>query len=112
VAKVVGKKAKGKRKKTRCKLRRKAGMLGVKSFLAELSLGTKVHIDIDSAVHSGMPDAHFQGLTGVVIGRQGRAFNVEVRKGDAVKRIIVHPAHLKAAGKKSGDAEAIGGEAA
>ena len=94
---MVNKPAKGKRSKTRSKFKREKHRLTITKQLAQFATGTSVHIDIDSSVHSGLPDSRFQGLTGVVVGKQGSAFVVDVMVGNAKKKIIVTAAHLKEA---------------
>jgi large subunit ribosomal protein L21e len=42
-----------------------------------------------------MPYMRFQGKTGVVSGKQGRAFVIEVKDGDKPKTVITRPEHLK-----------------
>ena len=65
--------------------------------MAEFEIGSKVHIDIDSGIHSGLPDSRYQGLTGEVVGKQGSAFLVDVYQGNKLKQIVVTAAHLKEA---------------
>ncbi len=89
-----GKKAKGKRAKTRSKFKRKKGKVAVNKMLQELKPGTKVQINIDSSIHSAMPSSRYQGFTGIVSGKRGAAFEVELSHGGKEKSLIVHPAHL------------------
>jgi len=94
---LVNKPAKGKRSKTRAKFKREKKRLTIAKQLANFNTGSSVHIDIDSSVHSGLPDSRFQGLTGTVVGKRGKAFVVDVYVGNALKQIITHAAHLKQA---------------
>ncbi len=64
--------------------------------------GDYVAIVIDSSVHKGMPHPRFHGKTGVIIGRQGRAFIVRIRDGGMYKKIYVLPEHLRPIKVKSG----------
>jgi large subunit ribosomal protein L21e len=93
----MGWKSHGFRFKTRKKLRKKIREKGIKisRALQTFEVGDRVHIDIDPAVHKGMPHPRFQGRTGVVIGQRGRAYLVRVRDGDSYKTLIVRPEHLK-----------------
>ncbi|MFH1751509.1 MAG: 50S ribosomal protein L21e [archaeon] len=91
---MTNKKAKGPRAKSRRKL--KGGRkVTITKVLADIAVGSKVQIVINPAVHSAMPRSKFQGLTGTILGRRGVAFEVEVSDINAVKELIVHPAHLK-----------------
>ena len=89
-------KAKGPRARTRHKLQKKVrGMPKVNSMLKKFTVGDKVAIVIDSAVHSAMPYARFQGKIGSVVGQRGSAYLVEIKDGGKMKKLIRHPVHLK-----------------
>ena len=92
---MVNKPAKGIRSKTRSKFKRERKRLTITKQLAQFRDGARVHIDIDSSVHSGLPDSRFQGLTGTVVGKRGSAFVVSVYQGDKLKEITVTASHLK-----------------
>ncbi|MFH1239720.1 MAG: 50S ribosomal protein L21e [Candidatus Diapherotrites archaeon] len=92
------KKAKGKRAKTRQKLRRKKGMkkLTVNKQLSVFDEGEKVQINIDPSVHSGFPNPRYQGFVGTVDGKQGpHTFKVSFKLGRTKKMCLVNGAHLK-----------------
>ncbi len=93
----MGWKSHGFRIKSRKKLRKKIREKGIKirRALQVFEVGQRVHIDIDPAVHKGMPHPRFQGRTGVVIGKRGRAYLVRIRDGGLYKTLIVRPEHLK-----------------
>jgi large subunit ribosomal protein L21e len=55
----------------------------------------RVDIVIDPAIHKGMPHRRYQGLTGVVTGKRGRAIVVDVKQGKAIKTLIIRPEHLR-----------------
>ena len=94
---MASKKARGKRAKTRAKLRRgrKDTKLTVNKQLEVLGIGQKVQVIINSGVHSTLPDSRYQGLVGKVTGYRGRAFEVRIKKGNITKDLIVKSAHLK-----------------
>lgn len=94
---MVNKPAKGKRSKTRSKFKRDRKRLTIGKQLAQFDNGARVHIDIDSGVHAGLPDSRFQGLTGTVTGKRGNAFVVDVYQGNALKQVITTASHLKQA---------------
>lgn len=88
----------GYRRKTRALMSkgpRERGKSPISRLLYEYSPGDKVVIDIDPSVHKGMPHHRYQGKVGVVVGKRGRAYEIEVTQGDTVKMIIVKPEHLK-----------------
>jgi large subunit ribosomal protein L21e len=89
-------KAKGPRARTRHKLQKKIrGMPKVNDMLKKFTVGDNVAIVIDSAVHSAMPYARFQGKIGSVVGTRGSAYLVKIKDGGKMKTLISHPVHLK-----------------
>jgi large subunit ribosomal protein L21e len=90
--------SKGFRSKTRQLMRkapRKRGLPPVSHFLREFEKGATVAIVLEPASHGGMPHPRFQGLTGTVAGRQGRAYVVKVYQGNKLKTVVAGPEHLK-----------------
>lgn len=61
----------------------------------DLPLGTRVAILIDPSVHKGQPHHRYQGKTGLVTEKRGRAYIIEIKDGGKIKRIIASPEHLK-----------------
>jgi len=91
------KRSKGTRSKSRYIMRKKPRTRGVSSItrtLQQFEVGACVSIDIDSAVHKGMPHPRFQGRTGKIEGMQGDAYLVGVTVGKKHKTLIVLPDHL------------------
>lgn len=91
-------KSRGFRRKTRSLMRkrpRERGKLGLSRILHSYQPGDKVVIKIDPSVHKGMPHRRYHGKIGVIKGRRGRAYEVAVTQGDAVKEVIVLPEHLR-----------------
>lgn len=91
-------KSAGIRRKSRYKLKksiRERGISPPSRAIQEFEVGQRVHIDIDPSVHKAMPHPKFQGKTAKVIGRRGRAYILEVRDGNMIKKIIANPQHLK-----------------
>ncbi len=68
----------------------------INKILADFAVGQIAQVNIDPAVHSGLPHPRYQGLTGVVVGRQGKVFCVRINNGNQSLDLFVHPAHLKA----------------
>ncbi len=94
---MTSKKARGKRGKTRSKLRCKGRKATVNKLLRRFEKGSSVQVVIDSSLHSGMPHKNFHGCHGVVVGEQGKVFVVDVKQGAAQKRVLVHAGHLQQA---------------
>ena len=94
----MAKRSKGFRNRTRSKLRqnvRQRGRPPVTHSLRSFDDGTKVAISINPAIHAAMPHPRYAGLTGTVIGRRGKAFEVSIRDGGKTRMLIVGPEHLK-----------------
>ena len=71
--------------------------LNISKIMHSYSDGDKVSIVIDGAQQKGMPHRRFQGATGTVRAKQGRAFVVDVRDKNMPKTLIVRPEHLRPA---------------
>lgn len=93
----MGWKSHGFRFKSGRKLKKRIREKGIRisKFLQSFEIGEIVHIDIEPASHKGMPHPRFQGSTGVVVGKRGRAYIVEIRDGGMKKLLFVRPEHLK-----------------
>ncbi len=91
------KRSKGTRSKSRYIMRKKPRTRGVTSStkaLQQFEVGANVSINIDSAVHKGMPHHRFQGYTGKIEGMQGNAYLVGITVGKKRKTLVVLPEHL------------------
>ncbi len=96
----MAQKTKGQRNKTRKKLKKHSrDKETVTSHLKEFEVGEKVNIKIDSAIHRGIPDPKYHGMSGEVIGKRGKSFIVEVKDQKKKKKLTVYPAHLTEASK-------------
>ncbi|MGI6009788.1 MAG: 50S ribosomal protein L21e [Methanomethylophilus sp.] len=89
--------SRGFRSKTRQLLQKKPRARGLSPITREFQTfenGEKVNIVIDPSIHKGMPHSRFQGLTGVVIGSRGAAYEVAVKVGGKTKTVVSRPEHL------------------
>lgn len=66
----------------------------IRKLLQEFEVGQPVHIKIESASHKGMPHPTYQGKTGQVVGKRGRAYLVKIKDGGKDKTVISAPEHL------------------
>lgn len=90
--------SKGFRVKTRHTLRvrsRKKGLPQVTSSLRQFRIGEKATVKLDGRLQSGMCHPRYQGKTGTVTGKQGRAFLLEIVEGRKTKTLLLTPEHLK-----------------
>lgn len=91
-------KSKGPRRKSRSVLTKRVrdrGKLPLSRLLTEYNVGEKVVINIDPAIHKGMPHKRFQGKVANVVGRRGRAYVLEIPQRKTVKTIIASSEHLR-----------------
>ena len=65
-------------------------------FLQIFKEGQNVVILPEPSSHRGMPFPRFKGKSGVVVGKRGNSYIVEIVDGNKVKTIISRPEHLKA----------------
>ena len=96
----MAKASKGGRRRTRSVMRKRArerGLSTITRAFQKFDLGDKASVSLDPSIHRGQPHVRFHGRTGVVVGKQGNAYMLEVRDGGRAKRIIVRPEHLRKA---------------
>ena len=89
--------SRGFRTKTRNVLKKKVrarGLSPITRGLQTFEAGEKVNIIIDPSIHKGMPFSRFHGLTGVVVGERGSAYEVNVKDGNKMKMVVARPEHL------------------
>ena len=89
--------SRGFRSKTRQLLKKKPrarGLSPITRGFQTFEEGEKVNIVIDPSIHKGMPHSRFHGLTGVVTGIRGTAYEVSVNVGGKTKIVASRPEHL------------------
>ena len=64
--------------------------------IQEFEEGEMVHLTIDPSVEDGRFHPRCSGRTGEVVGKQGRAFKVQIVDGGKEKTLIADPSHLRA----------------
>ncbi len=90
------KRTKGFRRRTRDKLKKSPKeKTTVNQFLEEFSEGERVLIKIEPSSHKAMPHPRFKGRSGIVKGKRGRAYLVEIKDGGLRKTIITTSEHLR-----------------
>jgi large subunit ribosomal protein L21e len=87
-------KSHGPRKRTREKFR-KSRRTPISRFIRQFNKGDRVVIDIESSSSKGMPFRRFQGLNGKIVEKRGKAYLLEIKDGNKIKKIIANPEHLK-----------------
>jgi large subunit ribosomal protein L21e len=93
--------SRGYRSRTRSLFRkdpRKKGKISISKLLQIYNVGDKVCIKTDSSVHKGMPHTRYYGRIGVINGKRGRSYIVNVSRGRNVATLLVRPEHLESRG--------------
>ena len=88
----------GFRRKTRHKMSkpvRQKGKISLTKYFADYNEGDKVQLHAEPAVQKGMYFPRFHGKMGIISGKKGRCYEVEINDFNAKKTLIVHPVHLK-----------------
>lgn len=85
--------SKGFRSRTRQKL--KGGRFSIAEALQVFKPGDSVRVNINPAVHSGMPHPRVQGRLGEVLKSQGRSYLVGIKNGSLLKKFVTRPEHMK-----------------
>jgi len=87
--------SKGLRTGTRRKLSRAfRSKFTVTPYLRKFDAEERVIVSPNSASRRGMPHVRFMGASGVVRGKRGNAYIVEVKDGNKKKTITTGPEHL------------------
>jgi len=94
----MAKKIGSSRRKTRHKLSkpyRKKGKISLRKYFQKFNVDDKVILKAEPAIQKGMYHSPFYGKQGIVKGKQGRCYKVQIKDGSKQKVLIVHPVHLK-----------------
>jgi len=70
--------------------------LTINELVKSFKEGETVVIDL-KVRFSGMPHPRYRGRHGIILGKQGNAYKVQIHDGNAVKMLIIPPVHLKKA---------------
>ncbi len=73
---------------------RTRGKLQFSRYFQEFDIGDFVAISQERMIQSGFPKK-FQGRTGVIEGRRGKAYIVNIKDGNKSKKFLIEPIHLK-----------------
>jgi large subunit ribosomal protein L21e len=73
---------------------RSRGKLQLSRYFQELDEGDFVAVSREQSLPISFPK-RFQGLTGIVEGKRGKAYIVKLKDGNQDKRILIEAIHLK-----------------
>lgn len=66
-------------------------------YFQSFSVGDKVYLGAEPAIHKGMYHPRFMGRSGIIKSKRGRCYEVAISDFGKEKKLIVHPIHLKKA---------------
>lgn len=72
---------------------RDRGKISIRKYLQKFNIGDIARISIDS-FYRNISYPKFQGKIGKIIGRQGRAYYIEINDNGRKKTVLVCPEHL------------------
>ncbi len=73
---------------------RTRGKLQLSRYFQSFEEGARVAVVNESAVQSSFP-LRLQGRTGVVLGKRGKSYLVQIKDQNKEKQFLVEPIHLK-----------------
>nr|MBA4404711.1 50S ribosomal protein L21e [Nanoarchaeum sp.] len=88
----------GYRRKTRSKLKKKVrtrGKISIRRYLQVFKDGDKVYLVAEPSMQDGLYHLRFHAKSGVIVGKQGCSYYVNIMDGDKKKKLLIHPVHLK-----------------
>ncbi len=88
-------KSKGFRWGTRKKLKKKGGAIGITRYVQSFEKGEMVIIAPITSSHAGVPFSRFIVKSGEIVSRRGNSFEVRFNDGNAVKRLLLAPEHIR-----------------
>ena len=97
---IVMRRTHGTRQGTRSILKRsksERGRVNIGRIMHNYSEGDLVSIVLDGGQQKGMPHRRFQGMTGTIESKQGRAYVVTFSDKNKKKTVIARPEHLRPA---------------
>ena len=66
-------------------------------MIKDFKEGEKVVIDIYPTYKGGLPHPRYRGRVGIIKGKRGSHYIVEIKDGKKTKELICNPVHLKKA---------------
>lgn len=74
---------------------KKKGKITIGDYLKQFENGDRVNLQIEPAVTKGQYMPKYIGKAGIIVGKQGECYMVQIKDLNKVKNLIVHPVHLK-----------------
>lgn len=88
--------SRGFRNKTRKTLRKNVReKLTLTERLKDIKIGTKVVLNLEPSVQTGMPHPRYQGTIGEVIEKRGKSYVLAIKDKNKPKTLISSPEHIR-----------------
>jgi len=81
-------------RKSMRKVPRTKGKVPITKLLRTFEINERVVIRQEPAIHNGMPHPKFKNKMGVIKGKRGSSYTVEIKDGNKAKLLIASPVHL------------------
>ena len=77
------------------KNKREKGKISISRYLAKYTKGDKVVLSAEPAVQKALYHRRFHGKKGIVQSQRGQCYEVNIKDGNKIKTLIIHPIHFK-----------------
>ena len=77
------------------KNKREKGKISISRYLAKFTKGDKVVLAAEPAVQKALYHRRFHGKKGIIQKQRGNCYEVNIKDGDKIKTLIIHPIHMK-----------------
>lgn len=74
---------------------RKKGMPPLSAILREYTNGDRITVILEPSVQRGRPHRRFHGKTGIIMGKRGKSYLINIKDMGREKLIISRPEHLR-----------------
>jgi len=74
---------------------KRRGKISISRYFAQFKEGDRVQLLAEPAVQKGIYFRRFHRKAGVVLKKDGRCYLVQIKDQNKIKKVIVHPVHLK-----------------
>lgn len=74
---------------------RTRGKISLTKYFVPYEVGDLAILNVEPAIQKNLYHVRFHGLTGLVTGKRGSCYELQIQDGGKQKMLIVHPVHLK-----------------
>ncbi|MBI4145747.1 50S ribosomal protein L21e [Candidatus Woesearchaeota archaeon] len=74
---------------------RTRGKISITKYFMPYKVGDHAVLNADPAVQKSLYHQRFHGKAGVVVGKRGECYELQVIDGGKEKMLVVHPVHMK-----------------